>query len=140
MKSLLCALLLTAGISHTLAADSFYTELSKNLPKGFGAAVAKEAKTIDEFASATAVMALFALGESIYQGKRNAFTEKFLKDYLQYAAITKIGIVLYAALVKDREKTAKAIAEFYKRYARRYYDSFPKESKNKTVPVPQLAS
>ena len=143
MKSLLLsALVLTAGISQSSAfkAAGPITELVSNLPKGFGGMVAKDAKSIDEFASATAVMGLFALASAVYQGDKEVFTKILLKDYLQIAFVTKASIVLYAALVKDREKTAKALAEFYKRYARRYYDSFPKESNNKTVSVSQLAA
>lgn len=144
MKSLLCVLLLTAGISQSFAGSDQpkdpIADLVSNLPKAFGGMVAKDAKSLDEFASATAIMAFYALGSAVYQGNKDTFTKILLKDYLQFTFVTKASILIYTALVKDREKTAKAVAEFYKRYSRRYYDSFPKESKNKTVPVPQLAS
>lgn len=143
MKSLLLSVLvLTAGISQSFAVDAadIFGEFGKSLPKAIGGIVSKSAKTSDEWIEATALAGICSALYALHKGDRQVFANLFLKEYLQGAIFTKGGLLLYSALITDREKTAKAIADFYKRYSRRYYDSFSKESENKIVSVPHLAA
>lgn len=147
MKSLLCALILTVGISQSFAIDAqanfaadIVGEFGKSLPKAIGGMVSKSAKSSDEWIEATALAGICSALYALHKGDRQVFTNLFLKEYLQGALFTKGGLLLYSALITDRKATKKAIADFYRRYAHRLPNSSQKKLENKTIPVPQLGS
>lgn len=79
------------------------TEIIKNLPKGIGAAVGKEAGTFTDLVKACSVMAAYCALQS--RGDSQEFYQLFVKQFLGYAAATRVSILFYGILIKEPRKT-----------------------------------
>lgn len=120
MKSVIyAAIMLSCGIQGAIALSpkSLVVDVVSALPegiiKGFGAAAGKEAKSVQELATAAALVAAicYCKAEAKTVAKPNAkdFNQLFVKDFLAYAVGTKVAIVLWTALVKEPKKTAEQV-------------------------------